>query len=200
MAIEKGKLVRWIGNKGFGFIKPDNGHSDIFIHISGLSGSSRPPIIGDIIIYEIGSDHNGKTRAVNARIEGVQQLLTLAPVQSRPQINNPSSARATDVIYRRNTVNFGKPKKRFSLLPLLFFTIFAVYLYDKVSKEKVQIDLPKLLEVDTHPQESTPQFQCQGKIWCSQMSSSEEAVFYLNNCPGTKMDGDNDGQPCESQF
>jgi len=32
------------------------------------------------------------------------------------------------------------------------------------------------------------------------MSSYEEAIFYLRNCPGTKMDGDSDGIPCEQQF
>ncbi|MGB5407725.1 MAG: excalibur calcium-binding domain-containing protein [Thiogranum sp.] len=39
-----------------------------------------------------------------------------------------------------------------------------------------------------------------GKTHCSQMSSCKEAKFYLNNCPGTKMDGDGDGVPCESQW
>ncbi len=35
---------------------------------------------------------------------------------------------------------------------------------------------------------------------CRQMDSSEEALFFIRNCPGTKMDGDGDGIPCESQF
>ncbi|MBE0437282.1 MAG: excalibur calcium-binding domain-containing protein, partial [Methylomicrobium sp.] len=43
-------------------------------------------------------------------------------------------------------------------------------------------------------------FQCQGKEHCSQMTSYEEAVFYLRNCPSTKLDGDGDGIPCERQF
>lgn len=42
-------------------------------------------------------------------------------------------------------------------------------------------------------------FHCEGKTRCSQMSSCAEATFYLNNCPGTEMDGDGDGIPCESQ-
>lgn len=37
MASEKGKLVRWVDDKGFGFIKPENGKDDIFIHISALT-------------------------------------------------------------------------------------------------------------------------------------------------------------------
>jgi hypothetical protein len=43
-------------------------------------------------------------------------------------------------------------------------------------------------------------FTCDGRQHCSQMNSYEEAVFFINNCPDTKMDGDNDGIPCERQF
>jgi hypothetical protein len=43
-------------------------------------------------------------------------------------------------------------------------------------------------------------FTCDGRIHCSQMRSCEEAKFFLKNCPGTKMDGGNDGVPCESQW
>lgn len=43
-------------------------------------------------------------------------------------------------------------------------------------------------------------FQCSGEIYCSEMSSCAEAKFYLRNCPGTKMDGNNDGIPCEKQW
>lgn len=43
-------------------------------------------------------------------------------------------------------------------------------------------------------------FHCEGKTHCSQMSSCQEAKFYLNHCPGAKMDGDRDEVPCESQW
>ena len=45
-----------------------------------------------------------------------------------------------------------------------------------------------------------PAFQCDGRQHCSQMSSKAEAQFFLENCPDTKMDGDNDGDACERQF
>jgi predicted negative regulator of RcsB-dependent stress response len=44
------------------------------------------------------------------------------------------------------------------------------------------------------------QFKCDGRTHCSQMTSCEEAKFYLNNCPDTKMDGNHDGVPCEKQW
>ena len=45
-----------------------------------------------------------------------------------------------------------------------------------------------------------PLFQCDGREYCSQMTSYEEAKFFIENCPNTKMDGDRDGIPCERQF
>ncbi|NJN48198.1 MAG: excalibur calcium-binding domain-containing protein [Candidatus Competibacteraceae bacterium] len=42
--------------------------------------------------------------------------------------------------------------------------------------------------------------KCDGRIHCSQMRSCEEATFFLRNCPNVKMDGDNDGIPCENQW
>jgi len=43
-------------------------------------------------------------------------------------------------------------------------------------------------------------FTCDGRKHCSQMTSCEEATYFQQNCPGTKMDGDHDGIPCEQQL
>jgi len=43
-------------------------------------------------------------------------------------------------------------------------------------------------------------YKCDGRTHCSQMTSCEEATYFLRNCPNTKMDGDNDGVPCEQQW
>ncbi len=48
------------------------------------------------------------------------------------------------------------------------------------------------------PVGSSQQFKCDGRQHCSQMRSRAEAEFFLRNCPNTKMDGDNDGIPCEN--
>lgn len=47
---------------------------------------------------------------------------------------------------------------------------------------------------------SAVQFKCDGRTYCSQMTSCEEATFFLRNCPGVRMDGNNDGVPCEKQW
>jgi hypothetical protein len=49
-------------------------------------------------------------------------------------------------------------------------------------------------------QQASPSFVCDGRTHCSQMRSLAEAKFFIQNCPNTKMDGDNDGNPCERQL
>ena len=43
-------------------------------------------------------------------------------------------------------------------------------------------------------------FRCDGRTTCSQMTSCAEATFFLKNCPGTQMDEDRDGVPCQPQW
>lgn len=45
-----------------------------------------------------------------------------------------------------------------------------------------------------------PQFRCDGRTYCSQMTSCAEAKYFLDHCPNVKMDGDHDGIPCERQW
>lgn len=197
MAIEKGKLVRWIDDKGFGFIKPEHGKDDIFIHISALKGMSRKPAIGDVIHYQVSLDANGKPRAVNAQIEGVSQALALAPLKQKRERDLPSPAKERP--YRNTSTSAGKPRRRLSLFSIFIAIGVAVAIYDKTAKERT-FSASRVATLPTEQIEQTEQFQCQGKVWCSEMTSYEEAVFYLRNCPGTKMDGDGDGIPCEQQF
>jgi len=80
----KGVLKTWKEDRGFGFISPDDGGKDIFIHISALKGMSRRPMTGDIIYYQVAKDNRGKFKAVNASIEGVQILEDKSAVHRRP--------------------------------------------------------------------------------------------------------------------
>jgi hypothetical protein len=59
---------------------------------------------------------------------------------------------------------------------------------------------PKVAPTAQRDVEPTNQFRCDGRTYCSQMTSCAEATFFLKNCPGVKMDGDNDGIPCEQQW
>ena len=63
--------VKWFnGQKGFGFIQPDDGGNDVFVHISaveraGLSGLAE----GQKVSYEVKVDSKrGKSSAENLRV------------------------------------------------------------------------------------------------------------------------------------
>jgi cold shock protein len=64
-------VVKWFnGQKGYGFIQPDDGGKDVFVHISaveraGLSGLNE----GQKISFEITADRrSGKSSADNLRV------------------------------------------------------------------------------------------------------------------------------------
>lgn len=61
--------VKWFNlNKGYGFIQPDNGGSDAFVHISALEDAGiRNLNEGQAVSYELASN-NGKTSAVNLKL------------------------------------------------------------------------------------------------------------------------------------
>lgn len=41
-------------------------------------------------------------------------------------------------------------------------------------------------------------YQCDGRRYCTEMNSLEEARYFVVHCPNTQMDGDHDGEPCEN--
>ncbi len=61
--------VKWFNaTKGFGFIQPDDGGKDVFVHVTavqkaGLTGLNE----GQKISYELATDR-GKTSAVNLKV------------------------------------------------------------------------------------------------------------------------------------
>lgn len=69
--MHKGQLVTWKDDRGFGFIKPDDGTKEVFLHISALKGAGRRPKVGDKILYEVVTEADGKARASTASIHGV---------------------------------------------------------------------------------------------------------------------------------
>ena len=64
--------VKWFNAaKGYGFIAPDDGSNDAFIHISAVERAGLTSLNeGQQVEYELQSGNNGKTSAENLSIVG----------------------------------------------------------------------------------------------------------------------------------
>jgi len=68
-AVETGAVVTYFEEKGFGFLRPDNGGRDVFFHISRLSeGQASDLVPGARVAYELGMDRTGKMAASSVRV------------------------------------------------------------------------------------------------------------------------------------
>ena len=193
--MNKGLLKAWNDEKGFGFIKSDTLAHDTFIHISALKHMSRKPKVGDTIYFEVATQPDGKTKAVNCRIEGVAALKV-----------TPKKSNHHRVAKSNFTDSFLGKVASISIIAVLGFIALNKYNHYQ-SNEQFNNHTPVITNADLatfdeqYPKivipKSTQNFTCDGRQHCSQMTSRAEAVFFINNCPNTKMDGDRDGDPCE---
>ncbi|MBG07669.1 MAG: cold-shock protein [Halobacteriovoraceae bacterium] len=55
--METGTVKFFNEEKGFGFIKPDNGEKDLFVHATGIENG--PIAEGDTVEFEIGEGRKG---------------------------------------------------------------------------------------------------------------------------------------------
>ena len=62
--------VKWFNpTKGFGFIEPEDGTKDVFVHISAVEKAGLNPLNdGQKISYELQPGQNGKSSAENLSV------------------------------------------------------------------------------------------------------------------------------------
>lgn len=62
--------VKWFNaTKGFGFIKPDSGGDDVFVHVSAVEAAGLHGLDDDqAISYELVEDRNGRSSAGNLEL------------------------------------------------------------------------------------------------------------------------------------
>ena len=180
-----GTLRSWNEDRSFGFIAPTQGGRELFAHVSAFPRNGSRPTVGEKLTFEFGKNSAGKPQAINVQREALVApgAARFRPREARPQ--RPS--------------RFGRG------LAIMLAIGLGAYGYAEYSKRKAPANLaPQGVltpsPVTEHPPVRAPDFRCDGRIHCSQMTSCAEATFFLQNCPGTKMDGDRDGVPCEEQW
>jgi cold shock CspA family protein len=165
--IERGKLVRWNDDKGFGFIKPDStDNKDIFIHISILKHMARKPVAGDPINNFSETQNDEMSKAIKADIEGVAVVSNTkaAPKRTANQSKKPR-----------------QPRSFLSELVPLMLVLIAVFGYSKYQQFNQTPALTNQDVEDIPWEESakpvTPSFRSEtGKTHHTHMQACEEAT------------------------
>lgn len=189
-----GKLRTWHDDRGYGFIAPRDGGRELFVHISSFPKDGSRPTVGETLIFELGRGKDGKPQAVNVY---------------RQAIGKPSTRSGTQPATHQRTYSRDQSRSRSStrspfttlitLAILIALGAFAYKKYDQyASRSRAQAIAAPQEAANFDP--SPTSFRCDGRKHCSQMTSCTEAKFFLKNCPGTQMDGNHDGVPCEQQW
>lgn len=72
----RGRIVTWKADKAYGFIRPDEGGKDVFVHLRDFGRIAREPRVGDVVSFQKMSDGAGKSRAADVSIRGVERQTT----------------------------------------------------------------------------------------------------------------------------
>nr|WP_279052164.1 cold shock domain-containing protein [Acinetobacter tandoii] len=179
-------------DRGFGFIQCDDNRKDIFFHISDFPNKHQLPRIGEKLKFYVDLSDR-KPRAKN--------IIRLEMKSAQPD----SSGRA------QSTKRKAQKNKGFNLVNFfigaaivaIFISVFVPFVSGIYTREKLKrepVNSPESMRISSKSSINNPtsNYRCDGRTHCSQMKSYEEAVYFINNCPGTEMDGD--GEPCERQF
>ena len=67
-SLKTGTVTAWNDERGFGFVRPDDGSDDVFLHIKALPPQSPRPQIGQSVRYTLVLSGDGKPRAAGARL------------------------------------------------------------------------------------------------------------------------------------
>lgn len=173
-----GVLTKWNDERGFGFITLQQSEIQVFVHVSSFPKDGVRPALGELLSFEIDEGADGKKRAIHVVRASIKK-----PVKKMNKTNSSGD---------------------FLSKLIIFLVIIAalLFVYDSYfSQENLAVNtMVQSVELTSPVREHDQQFHCDGRTHCSQMTSCAEATYFLRNCPGTEMDGNGDGEPCEQQW
>ena len=189
-----GKLKTWTEDRGFGFITPTEGGQDIFVHISDYP-RGQTPALNERLSFEVALNPQGKKKAVKVRMEDEVSLTRRQ--DSARTIRRDSAGHNRG---RNPTGGLLRGIVTLTVIALIAWAGYRHYISRLAPSTAASAPVQGIGGLSRSQAPAASRFSCDGRTRCSQMTSCEEATFFLTNCPGTKMDGDGDRVPCEKQW
>ena len=74
-------LVKFFNtDRGYGFIAPDGGGSDVFVHVHDVEAAGIKVLVaGQLVVYEVGPARDGRSKAVNLACSSVRNASLPSP-------------------------------------------------------------------------------------------------------------------------
>jgi uncharacterized membrane protein YsdA (DUF1294 family)/cold shock CspA family protein len=75
----QGKITNWKDGQGFGFITPNGGGNQVFVHIKSFANRQRRPVGNEIVTYELKTDSKGRAQAGSVAFVGEPVRSAISP-------------------------------------------------------------------------------------------------------------------------
>jgi cold shock protein len=69
MGMPSGRVIFFNTERGFGFIAPDGGGFNVFVHVHDVEAAGMKTLVaGQLVAYEVGPARDGRSKAVKLRL------------------------------------------------------------------------------------------------------------------------------------
>lgn len=217
-----GTITRWNDNRQFGAIREENMGTEVFAPLSAFTTLTRPPAEGQRVSFDIVKGRRGRDEAENICFsldcvdefdffdtepepykKTFSKLLLIIPIiallaaggwfgwdywQKYQQQAQAAAAAPPKTMVEEVAAKIKAEREEW---------LDAVNSRGRTNAKHKSTDTQKS-DHSSVSSTSKNEFKCDGRQYCSQMTSLSEAEFFVKFCPNTKMDGDHDGIPCEN--
>lgn len=136
----QGKIINWKDDQGFGFITPNGGGKQVFVHINSFANRQRRPVENEIVTYELKADAKGRAQAESVAFLGERTLSATSSGRSKV----PLILAAAFLFFVAGAAFAGKlPLAVLGLYLIASAIAFVAYAFDKAAARNDQQRTPE---------------------------------------------------------
>lgn len=135
---QQGRITTWKDSQGYGFITPDSGGAEVFVHVRDVDNRARRPQGGERVSYALKTDARGRHQAVAVTFPG--ELASTKTRQRQPRTERRPLAVLFAIIFIALLIIATLIGKLPASLPLAYLAMsvitFVAYALDKSAAQR----------------------------------------------------------------